>query len=416
MKILQVVWNFPDTVMQPFEMYYFYWPMREAIARGWDVEVLTFQVNDRQPEEEIIDGIRVRRCPAGVRKGRPFSRAFLQALLTTDADIIHCHGYGELRSELTILIARILRRPVVFTPHFHRYPYRRPLRELYDRTVGRTFFNLSSRVVVFTYYTYRQMRRLGVHRERLRVVPHVSRPDVFAMHSDGTEPGTLLRQAGIPVSPNAIDNPLILGVGQLIERKGWEYTVRCLPAIVERFPGARLLIIGPSQPAEPEFRARLHTLAKELGVLEHISILQDNTPAFICDAYRSATLLTHPSFVESFGMVLLEAMTAGLPVVTHSGTGIPCIIDDGVTGYVVDIRDTKAYTKALLTLLDDANLRQQMGAEGRRQALTRFGQEHVAQELFAIYTELLDTDTARDTVGNYDISSLKPSPTQEALL
>ena len=414
MKILQVVWNFPDTVMQPFEMYYFYWPMREAIARGWDVEVLTFQVNDRQPAEEIIDGIRVRRCPAGIRKGRPFSRPFLQALLTTDADIIHCHGYGEIRSELAILMARLRGRPVVFTPHFHRYPYRRPVRELYDKTVGRVFFNLSSRVVVFTYYTYRQMRRLGVERERLRVVPHVSRPDVFDRSIQGMEPGSLLRQAGIPVS--AADAPLILGVGQLIERKGWEYTIRCLPAIIKQFPDARLLIIGPSQPAEPEFRARLLALAKELGVLDSISILQDNTPAFICDAYRSATLLTHPSFVESFGMVLLEAMTAALPVVTHSGTGIPCIIDDGVTGCVVDVRDTKAYTKALLTLLNDTALRQRMGAEGRRQALSRFGQEHVAQQLFAVYAELLDSDAAQHNVGNYTISSMQPSPTQEALL
>ena len=75
MKLLQIVWNFPDTVMRPFEMYYFYWPVREAVLRGWEAEVLTFQVDNQQPAEEIIDGIRVRRCPAGVRKGRPFVMA-----------------------------------------------------------------------------------------------------------------------------------------------------------------------------------------------------------------------------------------------------------------------------------------------------------------------------------------------------
>src|SRR5256886_6370815 len=190
MKLLQIVWNFPDTVMRPFDMYYFYWPMREAVLRGWQAEVLTFQVNNHQPAEEFIDGSHVRRCPAGVRKGRPFSWAFIHALLTTDADIIHCHGYGEGRSELAILLARLCRRKVIFAPHFHTYPYRRPLRELYDKTIGRFFFNLSDRVVVFTEYTSQQLLTLGVHGERLRIVPHVSRPEVLAGGTD--EPGSLL--------------------------------------------------------------------------------------------------------------------------------------------------------------------------------------------------------------------------------
>ncbi len=387
MKLLQVVWNFPDTVIRPFDMYYFYWPVREAVLRGWEAEVLTFQVNNHQPTEEIIDGIRVRRCPAGVRKGRPFSWPFIHALLTTDADIIHCHGYAEGRSELAILLVRLRGHKVVFTPHFHTYPYRRPLRELYDKTLGRLFFNLSDRVIVFTEYTSQQLLALGVRRERLQIIPHVSRPEVFADGTDEKETGRLLREAGVT------GNPLILGVGQLIERKGWEYTVRCMPSIIRRFPEAKLLIVGPSQPAEPAFRQRLMQLATELGVIDHIQILQDNTPEFIRDAYCSATILTHPSFVESFAVVLLEAMTAGVPVVAHNGTGIPCIIDDGVAGYVVDVHDVPKYTNALLSLLSDPALRQRMGAEGRRQAERCFGQAEIASQLFAVYAEVISSAT-----------------------
>jgi len=382
-KILQVVWNFPDTVMQPFEMYYFYWPMREAVLRGWKAEVLTFQVNDAQPAEEIIDGIRVRRCPAGRRKGRPFSWPFISALLTTDADIVYCHGYGEGRSELAILLSRLRGRHVIFAPYFHAYPYRRPARELYDRTLGRFFFNRSDRVIVFTDYTADLLRNLGVDGRRLQAIPLTSRPEVFAEQTGEREAGSLLRAAGVR------GNPLMLGVGQLLERKGWEHTVRCLPAIIARFPQARLLIIGSSRPAEPAFRERLEQLATELGVLDSIQIRQDNSPEFIRDAYRSATILTHPSFVESFGLVLLEAMTAGVPVVAHNGTGIPCIVDDGVTGYVVDVRDTQTYTELLLSLLSDSALRQRMGAEGQRQAIARFGQAEVAERLFTVFADML---------------------------
>jgi glycosyltransferase involved in cell wall biosynthesis len=384
--MLQVVQNFPNTVMCPFDMYYFYWPVREAVQRGWQAEVLTFQINDLQPAEEIIDGIRVRRCPPGVHRGHSFSWPFISALLQTDADIIYCHGYGTASSELAILLSRLRGRKVIFAPYFHAYPYRRPLRELYDKTLGRLFFNLSHRVIVFTDYTANLLRTLGVDGKRLQAIPLPSRPEVFAEKTEEGEAGSLLRAAGIS------GEPLILGVGQLIERKGWDYTVRCLPAIIARFPQARLLFIGSSRTADPAFRQRLEGLAMELGVIDHMQIRHDNPPEFIRDAYRSATILTHPSFVESFGLVLLEAMTAGVPVVAHNGTGIPCIIEDGVTGYVVDVRDTQAYTLALLALLGDPALRHRMGEEGRRQAVTRFNQAEVAKQLFTVFADVLGID------------------------
>jgi glycosyltransferase involved in cell wall biosynthesis len=159
----------------------------------------------------------------------------------------------------------------------------------------------------------------------------------------------------------------------------------------------KLLIVGPSKPAEPAFRQRLIQLATETGVIDHLQILHDNTPEFIQDAYRSATILTHPSFVESFGLVLLEAMTASVPVVAHNGTGIPCIIDDGGTGYLVDVRNIPKYTEALLALLDDPALRHRMGSEGRRQAITRFGQSKIASQLFAAYAEVSGTTTTHVT-------------------
>lgn len=384
MKLLEIVWNFPNTIMNPFDMYYFYWPLKEALRRGWEAEVLTFQVESHQPAEEIIDGIRIRRYPANGRKGHIWSPGFIRALLTTDADIIHYHGYGEGRRELAILISYLKRHKIVFSPHFHQpYPYARLRRKLYDILIGRQIFNMSDRVIVFTDYTLQQLTALGVDKARLCVVPHVARPKIFAASLDEAPPGRLLHVSGV------IGSPLILGIGQFIERKGWEYTLRCLPAIVARFPEAKLLIIGPSQPAEPEFSQRFFQLATGLGVSEHVQILQDNPPEFIRDAYRSAALLTHPSFIESFGMVLLEAMTAGIPVVAHNGTGIPCVVDDGKCGYLVDVRDTNLYTKRLLAILEDAELRQRMGQEGIRQSHDRFAEAKIADLLFAVYAKVL---------------------------
>jgi len=370
--------------MKPFDMYYFYWPLKEALRRGWEAEVLTFQVESHQPAEEMIDGIHVRRYPANGRRGRIWSPAFIRTLLTTDADIIHFHGYGEGRRELAILIARLKQHHIVFSPHFHpSYPAKRLRRELYDKIIGRQIFNMSDRVIVFTDYTVQLLTELGVNAARLRVVPHVARPEIFASSSGEPAAGSLLRAAGVAGSP------LILGVGQFIERKGWECTLRCLPAIVARFPEARLLIIGPSQPAEPQFRQRFFQLAAHLGVSEHVQILHDNSPEFIRDAYRTATVLTHPSFIESFGMVLIEAMAAGLPMVAHDGTGMLYVVDDGKCGYLVDVRDTDIYTERLLAILGDAELRQRMGQEGMRQARDRFSEAKIADLLFDVYEEVI---------------------------
>jgi len=166
-----------------------------------------------------------------------------------------------------------------------------------------------------------------------------------------------------------------------------------MPAIVARFPQAVLLILGYPSRNEPTFPGALMQLSKELGVQDHVLIRLNNSAEFMRDAYRSATIMTLPSLVESFGIVLLEALAAGLPVVAHNGTGLPCIIDDGITGCVVDVRDTAQYTAALLTMLSDDAARVRMGKVGRQQAVTRFSLEAVAGQLFAIYAELLPDGT-----------------------
>jgi glycosyltransferase involved in cell wall biosynthesis len=82
-------------------------------------------------------------------------------------------------------------------------------------------------------------------------------------------------------------------------------------------------------------------------------------------------------------------MTARLPVVVHSATGLPCIVNDGVNGYVVDVQDTQAYSQALLALLRDADLRQHMGSAGHQRALSHFSQAEVATRLFSVFAATL---------------------------
>jgi glycosyltransferase involved in cell wall biosynthesis len=115
----------------------------------------------------------------------------------------------------------------------------------------------------------------------------------------------------------------------------------------------------------------------------------ENGIQLLRQAYCSATTLTHASAVESLAIVLLEAMCARLPVVVHNGTGLPCIVAHGKTGFVVDVNDTRAYAGYLAQLLQDSDLRKKMGEAGYQLAVTKYSQKVVAPQLLEVYRDVL---------------------------
>jgi phosphatidylinositol alpha-mannosyltransferase len=107
----------------------------------------------------------------------------------------------------------------------------------------------------------------------------------------------------------------------------------------------------------------------------------------------SAEILCTPCSLASFGMVLLEGMSAGLPVVASRLPGFELVMRDGVDGLMVDRPDDEAgFAAALDRLLDDPELCKTMGAAGRQRALSTFAWPVVADELEALYHELLERE------------------------
>jgi glycosyltransferase involved in cell wall biosynthesis len=104
----------------------------------------------------------------------------------------------------------------------------------------------------------------------------------------------------------------------------------------------------------------------------------------------SAEILCTPCSLASFGMVLLEGMSAGLPVVASRLPGFECVLRDGVDGLMVDRpHDEAGFAATLDRLLDDPALARRMGAAGRQRAISTFGWPVVADQLEALYDELL---------------------------
>lgn len=176
----------------------------------------------------------------------------------------------------------------------------------------------------------------------------------------------------------------ILSVGRLVPRKGFDLAIRALTQV----PGAELLIAGgPEGPAldnDPEAR-RLRDLAAELGLADRVRFLgpvrHDDMPAL----FRSADLVVCSPWYEPFGIVPLEAMACGIPVVGTAVGGLMDTVADGVTGRLVAPRDVAALASAIDALRLAPRRRAAYGRAARHLAESCYSWAWVAQRTAALY-------------------------------
>jgi glycosyltransferase involved in cell wall biosynthesis len=179
-------------------------------------------------------------------------------------------------------------------------------------------------------------------------------------------------------------------VGRLVERKGVEVAVEALASL----PDAELIVAGGPAAEElgddPEAR-RLSARAEELGVAERLRLVgrveHRDVPALL----RSADVVVTTPWYEPFGIVPVEAMACGRPVVGSAVGGLLDTVDDGVTGFLVPPRDSAALVAAVCRLLDDRRMRARFGRAARLRAVSRFGWSRVARDTESAYVEAISS-------------------------
>ena len=178
--------------------------------------------------------------------------------------------------------------------------------------------------------------------------------------------------AGVPT-----DVPLALAVGRLIEQKDHETLLRAFALVHAQLPEARLAILG-SGPLEQ----RTRSLVQELG-LSGVVVLPGRTE--IRDWLQRADVFVHTSRWEGFGIVLLEAMLAGLPVVATRVSAVPEVVADGETGALVEAGDAEGVARELGRLLADPERSARLGAAGLERARVEFSVERMVQRTIEVY-------------------------------
>lgn len=179
--------------------------------------------------------------------------------------------------------------------------------------------------------------------------------------------------------------PVLLFVGRIQPLKGADVAVRTLAALS---PHATLVIVGgPSGPNGPSEMRRVKSLVAELGVADRVRFVppqpHEDLPAF----YRAADVCLVPSRSESFGLVALEAAACGTPVVAAAVGGLCTLVDEGVTGFLIEGRDPSAYAERVAHLLDDRAVARRMGRSAAA-AAQRYSWSITAARLRRLYADL----------------------------
>jgi D-inositol-3-phosphate glycosyltransferase len=156
--------------------------------------------------------------------------------------------------------------------------------------------------------------------------------------------------------------PVVLFVGRVQPLKGVDVAVEAFARIQRAYPDCTLLVVGgPSGPHGDQELAALRRRVLSLGVASRVRFHGPVPHGLLADLYRAADVVLVPSRAESFGLVAAEAQACAIPVVAARTGGLQYVIDDGVTGILVDGWDPADYAEATERLLSDPDLAQKMG-------------------------------------------------------
>ena len=292
-------------------------------------------------------------------------------------DIVHAHFW--MSGLASVAAARRLRIPVVQTFHALGIVKRRYQGSRDTSPEGRIQHEIAlarqvDHVIATCTDEVFELARMGATRGKISVVP--CGVDLGIFRPDG------------PAEPRTDDRRRVVVVSRLVERKGIGDVILALRDL----PHTELVIAGgPARDEldqDPEGR-RLKQLAIRAGVLERVDFRGGLARADVPPLIRSADAVVSVPWYEPFGIVPVEAMACGVPVVGAAVGGLIDTVVDGQTGFHVQPRDPDRLAAVLRGLLDDPGLRRRLGEAGARRAIEHYGHDRVAAATLACYRRVI---------------------------
>jgi rhamnosyl/mannosyltransferase len=335
-----------------------------------DVRVIAANTDSRSVTEQV-SGITVHRAGTLAHFANvPLSPGMVAAIQSSPADIVHVHWPNPMA--VLAYLASGHKGRLVVTYHSDIVKQRTvalPFRPIFN------LFMRRCRAVIATSPDYvetspvlRRFRRL------CHVIPYGIATGRFA-DPDPLIVGDLRRKYGPRI---------VLAVGRLVYYKGFEHLIRAM-----RLVNGRALIVG-----EGPLREKLWNLAISSGVADRVVFIGEKCGKDLVPYFHAADVFALPSIArsEAFGIVQLEAMACGKPVInTRLDSGVPFVSLDGVSGLTVPPEDSQALAAAINRLLENDALRARYGEAGRRRVEQEFRLETMIQRTCEVYGQVLES-------------------------
>ena len=286
-----------------------------------------------------------------------------------EPDVVHLHS--RIGADVMGgIAARLAGTPVV---HSRRVDNPEP------RWLVALKYRLHDRVIAISEGIGRVLLSEGLPPDKLRVVRSAVDVDRFDRPCHRAKVCAAL---GVPEQAR-----LVAVIAQLIPRKGHRFLLQALPELARDFPELRIVFLGKG--AE---ETELRRLAGEAGVADSVLFagFRDDLP----DILPCLDLVVHPALMEGLGVSLLQASSAGVPIVASRAGGIPEAVRDGLNGLLVPPGDAPALGQAMRRLLGDQDLARGMGRAGRKLMRDEFSLDVMVEGNLAVYRELLASRAA----------------------
>jgi len=392
LRVLQMHWGFPPmiggvethlTILLP-----------ELVRMGRKVSLLTGAVAGEK-ESDQHEGVEIRRTPLFdlnwlVKRGLEGLEPDLWKLYSEQIEAVHphiihahnMHYFSEPHARVLDQISREKGIPLVLTAH-----------NVWDDTL---FLRLTreigwSHIIAVSHYIRMELLGIGIDDTRTTTVHHGL--DI-TKYPRNLEPAAALRRFPQLKGRRIIFHPARLGMA-----KGCDVTIKAMRLVLERFPEAMLVLAGSKNiidwaVSQEKDIAYCIDLIRTLGIEDNVLIdvfSLDEMP----EMYALSSVVVYPSSqAEPFGLTMLESQASARPIIVTRMGGMPEIIQDEISGYVIPHRDLEALADRITLLLEDNRLRRRLGETGRQIVEQHFTGEIMTREHLAVYDRVLRNRTA----------------------
>jgi len=401
MKILQIIQRFYPSVGG--SQYHVYMIAKELIKLGHEVTVLTtnslnnvdvrgfstgrkFTLKSNFiniPRFEVIDGIKIYRFQPIFQIWTYLINPEMFKFLLENAekyDIVHAHCYMFAEPDMTAFAARLKNIPFILTGHDIVAAYQgffTPIKLLYDKTIGKFTLNSVKCAIALTKENEKQYIELGVPKGKIKIIPNGVDYKKF---ENGDERAIL----------NKIGNPehMVLCVARGDRYKGIHHIIKAIPEIVNEYHNTKFVFVGPMN--DYAYKEELLKTAKDLNVLNYCIFSGYVEDRELPDYYAAADAFVLPSTGEGFGIVALESIASGTPVILADYGGLRYILKD-IGGYPLNMtKDVpKQIAEHVKYIFTNTNKVKAEVEKQREIIKERYTWERIAKMTEEVYKEVL---------------------------